>query len=211
METAALTVLIFIPYFYPASLPRQALATLLLAPPPPSAPAQLPRVPAVHDMSPALLSGLVVPTIIPRHLLNGDTEPAPPGTDIGFDNAGNGNERGALSLPEMPAAAPPIVVKPKPTGPVRVSAGVAEGHILVPIQPVYPAIARTAHVQGTVVIEAVISKQGLVEQARVISGPPLLAQAALDGVNRARYQPFKLNGDAIEVSTTINLIFTLGE
>jgi protein TonB len=87
---------------------------------------------------------------------------------------------------------------------------VAAGHILVPIQPEYPAIARNAHVQGTVTIDAVISKEGRVEQARVVSGPALLARAALAAVNRARYAPFKLNGDPVEVDTTINIVFTLG-
>lgn len=61
------------------------------------------------------------------------------------------------------------------------------------------------------VIEAVISKQGLVEQAHVVSGQPMLAQAALTAVQRARYAPFTLNGEAVEVGTTINVNFSLGE
>jgi protein TonB len=79
------------------------------------------------------------------------------------------------------------------------------------MRPVYPAIAREAHAQGTVSIEAVISKNGLVTQLRVISGPPLLVQAAVDAVNRARYVPFKLNGAPVEVDTAINIVFTLGD
>jgi protein TonB len=72
-------------------------------------------------------------------------------------------------------------------------------------------IAKNAHIQGTVTIDAVISKDGFVTQAHVVSGPPLLVQAALEAVNRARYAPFKLNGEAVEVDTAINIVFTLGE
>jgi protein TonB len=128
--------------------------------------------------------------------------------DMGQNNAGSGNVKGAISL--LGSAPPlPAVTRPKPSGSVRVSAGVAAGRLLAPIQPEYPIIARDAHVQGTVVIEATISKQGVVEQARVVSGPSLLAEAALNAVNRARYQPYRLNGEPVEVETTINIIFTL--
>jgi protein TonB len=87
---------------------------------------------------------------------------------------------------------------------------VAEGRLLAPIQPIYPAIAKAARIQGTVVIEAVISRQGLVKQARIVSGQPMLAQAALEAVSRARYQPYMLNGQPVEVYTTIDINFVLG-
>ena len=81
--------------------------------------------------------------------------------------------------------------------------------MIAPIRPVYPAIAREARIQGTVVVEATISTQGLVEHARVVSGPPILATAALSAIAQARYEPFKLNGDPVEVETTISVIFKL--
>jgi periplasmic protein TonB len=207
MQAALLAVLILIPYIYPDSLPKQALSTLWIPPLPPAAPAQIPHALATHSASPVQLAGLVAPAVIPHYVLDGDSaSPAPPGTDTVLGKGGDVN--GALSLLGSTPPAPDVV-RPKPTGPIRISAGVAEGHILVPIQPVYPAIARTARIQGTVMIEAVITKQGLVDQARVVSGPALLAQAALAAVGRARYQPFKLNGNPVDVETTINIIFTL--
>jgi protein TonB len=107
---------------------------------------------------------------------------------------------------------PPPTVKPEPQpnrGPLRISAGVAAGRLLVPIRPIYPAIAREAGIQGTVVVEAIISKEGTVEHARVVSGPPMLASAALSAIQQARYEPFRLNGGPVEVETTINVIFRL--
>jgi protein TonB len=81
----------------------------------------------------------------------------------------------------------------------------------VPIRPVYPAIALAARVQGMVIVEATISAQGRIEKARVISGPPMLAAAALSAIDQARYEPYKLNGDPVEVETTINVVFRLNE
>jgi periplasmic protein TonB len=212
LETALLAVLILFPYLYPATLLRQALSMLLVAPPLPAAPAQVPHAPAAHTASPVQLVELTAPPRIPRRIVEGDNPPStPPGMDTGLENSGKGDIRGAISLIGSAQPPPPVVERPKPSGPIRISSGVAEGHLLTPIQPLYPAIAKVAHVQGTVVIEALISKQGLVEQAHVVSGSPMLAQAALAAVNQARYQPYKLNGYPVEVETTINIVFTLGE
>lgn len=77
-------------------------------------------------------------------------------------------------------------------------------------QPQYPPLARQARVQGTVRLEAVINRDGVIEELQVISGHPLLVQAALQAVQQWRYQPTMLNGVAVEVITTIDVNFTLG-
>lgn len=207
-ETVAVAVLFLIPYLYPASLPKEALLTPLVAPPPPAAPAHMPHAPTVQPVNPVQLAGLVAPPVIPRHIPQADSGPStPPGMDMGIPEPGRGQVPGAILLPG--STPPPVVLPPKPSAPLRISAGVAQGHILVPIRPVYPQIARDAHVQGTVVLEATITKQGAVNQVHVLSGPPLLTQAALTSVSRAKYEPFKLNGDPVEVETTISINFTL--
>jgi protein TonB len=76
--------------------------------------------------------------------------------------------------------------------------------------PIYPPIAKAARVQGTVVLQAQISKQGTIENLHVISGPAMLQQAALDAVKTWRYKPYLLNGEPVEVETTVNVIFTVG-
>jgi protein TonB len=85
-----------------------------------------------------------------------------------------------------------------------------QGLLLRPIQPVYPAIAKAARVQGEVVIDAIISKAGRIESLKVLSGPQMLRQAALDAVEQARYQPYRLNGEPVEVQTEVRVVFRLG-
>jgi protein TonB len=84
------------------------------------------------------------------------------------------------------------------------------GMLLLKTQPVYPPIAKAARVQGTVVLQATISKTGSIENLHVISGPAMLQQAALDAVRSWRYRPYLLSNEPVEVETTVNVIFTLG-
>ena len=77
------------------------------------------------------------------------------------------------------------------------------------VQPLYPALAKQARIQGTVRLQAVIAKDGSVVELQVISGHPLLVQAALDAVRQWRYRPTLLNGEPVEVVTTIDVVFTL--
>ena len=78
------------------------------------------------------------------------------------------------------------------------------------IMPEYPPIAKTAHISGTVTLHAVIGKDGTVQDLQYVSGPPLLMKSAMDAVKQWRYQPTQLNGDPVEVDTTISVVFTLG-
>jgi len=81
---------------------------------------------------------------------------------------------------------------------------------MAPIRPVYPAIARAAHVEGAVVVEAVISRGGTIESLHVLSGPVMLQNAAMEAIRAARYRPYRLNGEAVEVQTTITVNFRMG-
>jgi TonB family protein len=110
-----------------------------------------------------------------------------------------------------PIASLPVasVVAKKPEI-VTLSADVTAGLLLNKTPPVYPPEAKAARVSGTVVLEGIISKTGSIENLRVISGPDMLRQAALDAVKTWRYKPYLLKGEPFEVVTTINVIFTLG-
>jgi TonB family protein len=94
-------------------------------------------------------------------------------------------------------------------GQVHISSGVAEGLLVKQVPPDYPPIARAARVQGTVVLQAIISKDGHITNLHVISGPAMLQQAALDAVKQWTYKPYLLYGQSVEVQTTVNVIFTL--
>ena len=93
---------------------------------------------------------------------------------------------------------------------IRVGGNVQSAKMIRQVQPVYPQIAKTAHVQGTVLLHAIISKDGSVQELQYVSGPPLLMKAAMDAVREWRYQPTLLNGEPVEVETTVSVIFTLG-
>jgi protein TonB len=93
---------------------------------------------------------------------------------------------------------------------VRVSSGVASGNLVNKVQPVYPPIARTNRIAGQVILHAIISKSGNIENLQVVSGHPMLTQAALDAVRQWKYKPYMLNGEPVEVETTIQVNFNLG-
>ena len=106
---------------------------------------------------------------------------------------------------------PAVTVAPlKASAPVNVSTGVLQGMLIAPIRPVYPAIAKAVGLQGTVVVEAVISRSGTIESLRIVSGPQMLQGAALDAIREARYQPYRLNGVPTEVETKITVNFRIG-
>ncbi len=93
---------------------------------------------------------------------------------------------------------------------LNVSSGVSAGMLMAPIQPIYPPIAKAAHVQGRVVVEAVISKSGSIESLRVVSGPEMLRESAMNAIRVARFHPYTLNGEPTEVQTTFTVNFTMG-
>ena len=103
---------------------------------------------------------------------------------------------------------PPVV---RSLGPVRISNGVMAGLILNKVPPHYPAEARAAGVGGTVVLHAIIGKDGTIEKLTVISGPALLQDAAVDAVKQWVYSPYLLNGVPTEVDTTIMVNFNLNK
>jgi TonB family protein len=100
-------------------------------------------------------------------------------------------------------------VKPEVPTKVNISSGVAQGLLIQKTVPLYPAIAKSARVSGTVVLQAVISRAGSIANVRVIAGPAMLQQSAMDAVRSWRYRPFLLNGSPVEVETTVNVVFSI--
>ncbi|HUB18390.1 MAG TPA: TonB family protein [Acidobacteriaceae bacterium] len=210
LQTALLAVLILIPYLYPGALPGKYLRVPLIAPPPPAVPVVQPQHAIASTMHTELLTGAIqAPQRIPTHIAT-IVDAAPPGpVSPGAFGAASGPNPLSLGSATPPPAQ--RVHPPKPTGPIHISSGVAAGQLLVPIQPHYPAIALEARVRGTVVVSALIGKDGRIARVRVLSGPPLLVPAAVDAIRQARYRPWTLNGEPVEVETTINVVFTLGD
>jgi periplasmic protein TonB len=109
---------------------------------------------------------------------------------------------GTAARPILPAL--PRAVAP----PVRIS-HMSEGDLVHKILPTYPPLARSARIQGQVVLQAVISKQGIIENLRVLAGHPMLAPAAIEAVSQWRYRPYVLNNEPVEVETQITVNFSL--
>lgn len=209
-----LAALIAIPLIYPEALPQHLMTSLLTVPPPPPAapkpPTQQPRAAEFHDRSEFVDLRLTVPTHIPPTINTHIADLDPTGGPISLDPGGTGIPGGDLFA--HGSAKPPIVVhQEQPRGPYTVSRGVAEGMLLDRVIPRYPPIAVATHTQGIVVLQAIIAKNGAIQNLRVVSGSPMLQQAALDAVRQWRYRPYLLNGEPVDVETTINVVFHLGQ
>jgi periplasmic protein TonB len=103
----------------------------------------------------------------------------------------------------------PVLSAAAVTHPPRVSV-MMEGNLIRRVQPRYPPLAIQTRTQGAVVLRAVISRDGNIENLQLLSGPPLLVKAAIDAVRQWHYQPYYLNHEAVEVDTQITVNFTLG-
>jgi protein TonB len=108
-----------------------------------------------------------------------------------------------IGVTELP---PPIVM---PTAPIRLHSGMAAPRKVRDVMPMYPAMARTARVQGLVILEAVIDSSGRVESARVLRSLSLLDDAALEAVRQWRFEPARLNGQPVPVVMTVTVNFSL--
>lgn len=214
-----LCIAVLVPLIYTEALPKQQLLTLLVAPPPPPPPpppAAPEVVKRVRPIETEMVGGqLRTPTRIPSKIaMIREEQPPPavsPGGVIGGVPGGipGGQLGGVIGGIIGSTSNVNVVPKPAPALRVRVSQGVSVGRLINKREPVYPQLARSARVQGQVVLTAIISKDGTIQDLRVLSGHPLLIQAALDAVRQWQYKPFLLNGEPVEVETTVTVIFTL--
>ncbi len=207
-----LAILLLIPLIYTEALPKAMLATLLVAPPPPPPPppppaqVQIIRKP-VHLMD---AGKLVAPKVIPKDIkiIKEEAEPDMGGMSGGVVGGVAGGSMGGTIGGVVGSVAPP---PPKQQSRIRVGGNVTAARVLNRVNPVYPPLARQTRISGTVRLHAIIAKDGTVQQLEVMSGHPLLVQAALDAVRQWRYQPTLLNGEPVEVDTTVDVIFSLNQ
>jgi protein TonB len=217
LQCLLLAILILIPLIYTEALPKTMLTTLLIAPPPPPPPPPPPAVTPVKVVKPMarlIQAGkLMAPRAIPKEVAMIKEQEMPP--DVGSGVVGGvpggvpGGQAGGVlrgiiglgsSLPPPPKEAPKRI---------RVGGQVQTAKLINKVQPIYPPLAKQARIQGTVRLQAIIAKDGSIVELQVLSGHPLLVQAALDAVRQWRYHPTLLNGEPVEVVTTIDVVFTL--
>ena len=145
-------------------------------------------------------------------IVEAEEPPSAAGVIGGVPGGAGGGVLGGI-IGGLPAAPPPPPPPPKPkdTAPIRVGGNVQAANLIKQPQPVYPPLAKAARVQGTVKFEAKISTDGTIRDLKLISGPPLLVQAAMHAVKQWVYKPTLLNGEPVEVLTTIDVNFTLSQ
>jgi periplasmic protein TonB len=210
LQFAVAGIVIVLPLLHPEALPSHADTPKVLLALPPRPPVQVVRVEPESAASTSLAAPRVVQTMSP--LLPGRTSAneAPTLVPIGVGMGIHDELPAAIALEA--SHGPSVSVAPARTaagGPLHISSGVSQGMLIAPIRPIYPAIAKAAHVEGKVIVEAVISRTGTIESLHVVSGPPMLQRAAIDAIQAARYQPYRLNGAETAVQTTITVNFRM--
>jgi len=203
---------------------RQFTSTFLAAPPPPPPPPPAPaavvvRAAPVHRVFESA-GKLVAPTVVPREIAMIKEAPLPPdlegaggvpgGVPGGVAGGSMGGVLGGVIGGTGTVAAPLAPKETKPRAPVRVGGRVKEPRLIHRVEPIYPPLAVQTHMQGTVVIEAIIDEHGDIVEMKVVSGPPLLIQSALDAVRRWKYEPTYLNDQPVPVQLNVTVAFRLG-
>ena len=229
---AAFVVLV-IPGLFVLPLPKTDLVTELVAPPPPPPPpppaapavtrtvrtAAVKPVPRVFN-----IQKLVAPKAIPQEPAIIAAVPAlPDNAAIGGVPGGipggvpggviGGTVGGTIGAPPAPPAPAPTQAQAQPAtstpSQIRIGGDVQAAKLTHEVQPAYPRLAKDAHVMGTVKLSATIASNGTVKDLHVVSGNPLLVQAAVNAVKQWTYQPTILNGKPVEVLTEVDVKFTL--
>jgi len=220
-QAGFIVILILIPLIYTEALPKAMLSTMLVAPPPPPPPPPPPAAVQIVRVKPVarlMNQGVLrAPTVIPKQVNLIKEEELPPdvssvGTMVGGVPGGvPGGQAGGVLGGIIGGVTGSNVPPPPKEAPKRIrQGGAVQSALLVnQIRPVYPPLAKQARIQGTVRLQAIISKDGSVVQLEIISGHPLLQQAALQAVSQWKYRPTLLNGEPVEVVTTVDVIFTL--
>jgi periplasmic protein TonB len=206
---AMVCVLMLWPLLHPASLPRQVLSLISAAPAPPAMPVPHIQPPAVAVRATTVANPFAAPIRIPSDIRKDHDATRAVGNDFVNPLAQQGaglpgglaDSIGNATMPQVHMASPKRLA---------ISSGVMAGNKVSGVTPQYPAIARAARIEGTVVLGATISKNGTIENLHVISGSPMLTSAAEQAVRTWRYRPYLLNGEPVEVETTVNVNFHLG-
>ena len=231
-ELLLLAIFVILPMIYFDVLPSTTLKSFLVAPPPPPPP---PPPPAAVVKAPKVIprqfdaGRLMAPKAVPKQIAEIKEDEAPPPSTGGIGVVGGvpggvaGGATGGVLNSILDSAPRAVTVLPPPPPPkkevvkevvpqrIRVGGNVQLANRIRNVTPIYPPLAKQARIQGRVVLDAVISKDGSIQNLTVKSGHALLIQAALDAVKQWVYKPTLLNGEPVEVSTEIEVNFTLSQ
>jgi protein TonB len=223
-------VAILIPMIYFDALPKGQLTSFLVAPPPPPPPPPPPAaapVKVVKVIPRQFDAGrLMAPKTVPKEISVIKEEELPPPTSGAVGVVGGvpggvpgGTPGGVIGgiIGSVPSAAPPppppVKVEEKKAAPqrIRVGGNVQQALLIKQPKPIYPPLAKQARIQGVVRLNAIIGKDGTIQNLTVATGHPLLVPSAMEAVKQWVYKPTLLNGEPVEVVTQIDVNFTLSQ
>lgn len=218
LQCLLIGLLLLIPLMMTDTLPTQQLLTFLEAAPPPPPPP--PPAPAAATLKRATVASniadghLKMPSRIPQKIQAIREETSPPsvaGILGGVEGGVPGGQLQGVIGGIVSSSQSSDFVLPKLEVPqrLRISQGISAGRLAYRVEPKYPLMAQQARIEGAVVLTALISKQGTIENLQLISGHPMLVQAAVTAVAQWRYRPYLLNGEPVEIETTITVNFKL--
>ena len=224
--------LILIPLLQTQAVPPVALPFPVVSPGAPVRMIKLAATPssgraAPHPVSPARSDAVIEPTVIPEktaYIVDAINIGALEALDTGASSGPSGPLGPAGAAGMLTAVGPPPIAAPprppdpptpppapriQPREPIRVASSLQVSRLVKKVDPDYPVLAHRGHIEGTVVAEARITGSGTIDNLRIISGNPLFFQSVLDAVKQWRYEPTILNGEPIDVITTITVNFRL--
>jgi periplasmic protein TonB len=212
LQAVAVGALLVLPLLRPAGLPlfRQLSVPVSLGQPSGEAPA--PRMHAGTSVAVQINAPAII--LRPATRFRSGGQPAASSDPIGESGPfipgalPTGDPNGVRNL--FPGGSQPVIpIAPKPVVALVHVSQMSEGDLVHKILPTYPPLARNARIQGQVLLQAVISKQGAIENLRVLAGHPMLVSAAIEAVRQWRYRPYVLNNEPVEVETQITVNFSL--
>ena len=216
LQSLLLLALVVIPLFHTDTLPKRERLTMLYFQPPPATGAKATNIQAPRPTSTYTPTSIEIRV----HVHNKTQEAPPPPVDTASEVVGGvpggvvgGIPGGVLGEVLRGTDSVPALAKTPAPAPkrIRVPAQVAEANLIHDVAPKYPPEAGRQRIEGTVVLMAVIGKDGTVRDVQLESGLPLLAQAAIEAVKQWRYKPYLLNGEPVEVDSHITINFTLSQ
>jgi len=228
-QITLIVVAVIVPMIYFDVLPKTQLTSMLVAPPPPPPPPPPPAaapIKVVKVIPRQFDAGrLMAPKVIPKEIAIIKEEELPPSVAGGVGVVGGvpggvpgGTPGGVIGgilggIPSVAPPPPPVEKKKEEVKlqRIRVGGNVQSAMLLRQTKPIYPPLARQARIQGTVKLQAIISRDGTIQQLQVQSGHPLLVPNALEAVKQWVYKPTLLNGEPVEVVTVIDVNFTLSQ
>jgi protein TonB len=219
IQATFVTVIVGLPLFFTEALPLSVriteLPTVPRSPGPPPTRQTTPMTPA-HAPTSEFVNDQLVFIHVPKGKARTITDVAPPAQPctgacvVGAPPGPSSSENTLMDTIIGDAAHRASALKLTPAPKPVIVSRIDEGLLIHKVTPVYPQLAQLARQQGTVVMHAIIGRDGGIQQLQVISGPGLLVQAAMDAVRQWRYRPYILNGVPVEVDTQITVNFKLG-